>query len=382
MDHLSRTLTALVAVFTFSFFLSCQSRTGNDDAKPSNQQGRSEEPELDYSPRRGLGLNEEQVPEREREVLEGYAREFLRVHERQQKQNEDRTGTQGIKWRGMHAKGHGCLPGKMVVSQNLPNPQGIFQPGASYRLTGRFSNGSGLIAADRERDLRGLAVKLEDVPGTPLLSTGKQEQDFLFTNAERHHAAHIVDLMGFIKASAAGGQERIQFLARHPRMAATLLSQTSRNVRSLADESYWSRSAFRYGDNQAVRFFVKPCTEPQNQQGDREEPIDPDFLNTDLIQRASQENICFTMHMQPQVNPRRQRIEIHNEKWRTPAVELATITFERQAPERSPKCEALSFNPWHGVNAHRPLGNFNRARCLIYQEATNFRTGTEKVRCP
>jgi hypothetical protein len=35
--------------------------------------------------------------------------------------------------------------------------------------------------------------------------------------------------------------------------------------------------------------------------------------------------------------------------------------------------EHLSFSPWHGLLAHQPLGNINRARRPAYREAANFR---------
>jgi hypothetical protein len=33
----------------------------------------------------------------------------------------------------------------------------------------------------------------------------------------------------------------------------------------------------------------------------------------------------------------------------------------------------LSFNPWHTIAEHRPLGNQNRARYRIYQELSRLR---------
>ena len=41
---------------------------------------------------------------------------------------------------------------------------------------------------------------------------------------------------------------------------------------------------------------------------------------------------------------------------------------------RAPACvEETSFNPWHALNEHRPLGSMNRARREIYQAMTDFR---------
>ena len=39
----------------------------------------------------------------------------------------------------------------------------------------------------------------------------------------------------------------------------------------------------------------------------------------------------------------------------------------------APSCESLSFNPWNALVDHRPLGDFNRARCAIYTAMAAFR---------
>jgi hypothetical protein len=39
--------------------------------------------------------------------------------------------------------------------------------------------------------------------------------------------------------------------------------------------------------------------------------------------------------------------------------------------------EHLSFSPWHGLLAHQPLGNINRARRLAYRVSASFRRAQE-----
>jgi hypothetical protein len=39
--------------------------------------------------------------------------------------------------------------------------------------------------------------------------------------------------------------------------------------------------------------------------------------------------------------------------------------------------ELLSFNPWHALAAHRPLGNIMRARKKSYAASSQFRHGSE-----
>ncbi len=35
--------------------------------------------------------------------------------------------------------------------------------------------------------------------------------------------------------------------------------------------------------------------------------------------------------------------------------------------------ERMSFNPWHALAAHRPLGAMNRVRRTVYEHAAQFR---------
>ena len=39
--------------------------------------------------------------------------------------------------------------------------------------------------------------------------------------------------------------------------------------------------------------------------------------------------------------------------------------------------EQLSFNPWHSLASHRPLGNIMRARLKSYQASSHFRRTVE-----
>ena len=44
--------------------------------------------------------------------------------------------------------------------------------------------------------------------------------------------------------------------------------------------------------------------------------------------------------------------------------------------------ENMSFNPWHGLHAHEPLGDINRARGRIYAAISEYRRGRNEVTPP
>lgn len=324
----------------------------------------------------GLGLNEEYIPPRETERFAQYARLFSKIHEDQQKANqsrEDDSGSSSYNFRGMHAKGHGCLKGTLTVTTADKRFQfGVFKNPGTFPIYARFSNGSGLVQSDKKRDLRGLAIKL-DMGDLPQVKGAKEpgKADFLMTNAAVHHAKDIDQLMRFIEASAADAKKRALFMASNPRLTATLLSQTNRQVLTLMGETYWSRTPFQLGPDLAVKYFVKPCktvsSVPLN--GRNVE----DRLKWDLMAKAKEAN-CFHMFVQPQTDPVKEPIENYQVEWKSPSYNVATISFPGQELDRSSVCENAVFNPWNAHVDQKPLGNFNRARLFVYEAAENFRS--------
>ena len=60
----------------------------------------------------------------------------------------------------------------------------------------------------------------------------------------------------------------------------------------------------------------------------------------------------------------------------SPLVQVALLRLPRQtfdSPGQLAFAHHLSFNPWHCVSEHRPLGNQNRARRAIYQRLSQLR---------
>ena len=53
---------------------------------------------------------------------------------------------------------------------------------------------------------------------------------------------------------------------------------------------------------------------------------------------------------------------------------VARIEIKKQAfVENQETCENLSFNPWHSLPEHRPLGVMNRVRKPLYLEVARYR---------
>jgi hypothetical protein len=60
----------------------------------------------------------------------------------------------------------------------------------------------------------------------------------------------------------------------------------------------------------------------------------------------------------------------------SPPVHVAKIMIPAQdfsSATRARFCENLSFNPWHCLAEHKPLGVTNRVRKVIYREISAYR---------
>ena len=83
--------------------------------------------------------------------------------------------------------------------------------------------------------------------------------------------------------------------------------------------------------------------------------------------------------MQVQTDAHRMPIENASVRWPerlSRPVPVATLRLPRQTfdtPAQLAFAHNLSFNPWHCVAAHRPLGNQNRGRRRLYGELSRLR---------
>jgi hypothetical protein len=89
--------------------------------------------------------------------------------------------------------------------------------------------------------------------------------------------------------------------------------------------------------------------------------------------------VHFDFMVQVQTDPNRMPIEDASVVWPeklSPLVTVARLRLPAQefnSVEQLGFADNLSFNPWHSLADHRPLGNQNRARKAIYRELSILR---------
>ena len=276
----------------------------------------------------------------------------------------------GVARRDAHAKGHGCVHAAFEVLGGLPDELrvGIFAQPLTYEAIIRFSNGAGVMAADKQGDSRGMAIKLLGVADSP-----SGTQDFVLVD----HAVFVVrNVADYRELQGASPQWRFFLPSWNPlrfRLHELLLIFAIQRqvVKNPLSQRYWSMTPFAFG-SVACKFSSKPSgplSEFQDTDG-------PDFLHRNLERHLAAGATSFDFMVQLRTRPDRMPIEDPTIDWRedlAPFRTVARITIPAQPLAEAGFCENLSFTPWHGLQAHQPIGGLNRARRAVYDAISRLR---------
>ncbi len=320
----------------------------------------------------------ETIADDEAARFEGYAAELRAM----QKRRAERRGTVS---RALHAKQHLGLVGELTVTAAEDMRRGVFaDAGRTYPVYVRYSNGSGDRRADAAPDARGVAVKLVGVAGKKIIPglEDKKTQDFLFI-AEPAIAFRSPDeFMKFARVADKGplallpallssfglgrGLQVLRRLAAIPKVA------------SMAAHPFYTAVPILFGEGAAVKLALVPTDAAAG------DASGPDALRDDLARRVKAGPLTYSMRAQRFADERSTPVEDASVAWATPFVEIGKLTLPRQDPDSEAGravealVESLSFDPWHAVEAHRPLGAVMRARAVAYRESVLARRAADE----
>jgi hypothetical protein len=181
--------------------------------------------------------------------------------------------------------------------------------------------------------------------------------------------------LDLLKAMNAGGFQRARYFLTHPKSALVGV-RARQQPSSHLDIPYWSTVPYLFGQDRAVKYFVKPSSGTTSP---RPSSLTDTYLHDALRSRLANGEASFDFFVQFQVDEDRTPIEDAMAEWEesdAPYVPVARIRIPKQdidAAETMQKCESVGFNPWNCLSEHRPLGNMNRARREIYEAMARFR---------
>ena len=155
------------------------------------------------------------------------------------------------------------------------------------------------------------------------------------------------------------------------------------SMRSLAERTYFTAVPLRLGP-QAVKLRFRPVDVPP--------PVPPvggpDALAVELQARVRASSLSFRVEAQRFVDEPRTPIEDPTVEWTeraSPWAAVARLTIPAQATESragralAAYVERLSFDPWHALVEHRPLGVVMRARAVAYKHAVIARGAVSEL---
>jgi catalase len=293
--------------------------------------------------------------------------------------------------RDAHAKAHGCVKAEVQVLAELPSElrQGVFsEPGKTWQATMRLSNGNAYPQFDSIRDARGMAIKLLDVPGKQLLTDqpGRGEQDFVMFSHPNFFVSDVAEYRQNVAAQADGkkimaffpGWDPRSWQVRHLFIALATLTPAPP---SPTQTTYFSVSPYKFGEANA-KFRVMPDPEncPVYSLAEQNRNL-PNFLRSALNQRLSTDRVpaCFVLQIQRQDANKYMPIEDTSIEWKESDVPFETVARinvpaqDFDTPALNLQCDNQSFNPWFGIEAHRPIGGINRLRKAVYEAVSDYR---------
>jgi hypothetical protein len=290
--------------------------------------------------------------------------------------------------RDAHPKAHGIVRAEFRVNASIPNElaKGIFIPGKTYEAWIRLSNG--LQDDDNKEDARGMAIKVMGVPGEKLLDDERDAttQDFIMIN---HPAFFMNDpkrYLSFINESSSHSLLSKLIAPVTLGLKGTLIAKElgKGKVSNPLQIRYWSMVPYRLGigpERRAIKFSVKPSSTTMDSIPDNP---GPNYLREALRATLREGDVTMKFLVQPRTSDS-QSVEDSMTEWKeeeAPFHEVASIYIPRQefdTLEQNAFAENISFNPWHALPEHRPLGIVNRIRKVVYDHISRVRHSMNSV---
>jgi hypothetical protein len=288
--------------------------------------------------------------------------------------------------RAGNTKTYGVVRAEFRVRPDIPAAfkKGVFGEPKAYPAWIRFSGPGPLSPPDvADAGILSIAIKVMGVPGDKLLDDEKWTQDFLGISCPTFTTPNTrenLKLQGEIFRNTPTFYFFKPFDSHL--LDAAMQGLYARMNRSPLEVQYWSCVPYLCGEGLAVKYSVRPTSNHKTKI-----PWNPpdNWLRQSLAMRLRAEDVELEFLIQPQTDPRRMPVEDASVEWAerlSPFVPIAKIRLPRQrfdSPEQLAFANVLSYNPWHTTATHRPLGNQNRARKLIYTQLSALRESMNHV---
>jgi Dyp-type peroxidase family len=292
--------------------------------------------------------------------------------------------------RAGNTKTHGVVRGEVITHKDVPENMrhGIFAEPRTFKAWVRFS-GPGPDSPPDIKDVgfTSIAIKLMGVAGPKLLDDEKHTQDLIAVCTPTFVTPNIVEnakLQSEILRGTSvfyfwrpGGTHILDFFMQ------SLWNETQT---SPLEARYWSSVPYLLGEGQAMMYSIQPklATHTRIPRWPFHRPPD-NYLRDALAATLAKQDVEFDILVQVQTDSHRMPIENAAVRWPerlSPFVPVATLRLPQQKNDWAKQfkfAHELSYNPWHCIPEHRPLGNQNRARRRMYWALSTLRQTENQI---
>lgn len=287
--------------------------------------------------------------------------------------------------RPVFLKPHGVAKGLFTIRPDLSDDLrvGVFGH-EKFEAWVRFSSDTVPSQPDIKTTV-GIGIKLFEVPGKKLLEpeTDAKTQDFILQNHDVFFVDTAKDMCEFTYAGVVLHDYQT-YLDAHP-VTNQILNDMQKVVPSLLTTDYWSVLPYAFGAGKYVKYKLVPCDMPETE-SDNENTFDnPYYLHKDLKERLLQGEACFKFLVQFQTDSETMPIDRATVRWDeslSEPIHVATLVLPAQdidARGQATYGENLSYNPWHALAEHQPVGSISDARKVVYEAAAELRRNLNGV---
>jgi hypothetical protein len=326
-------------------------------------------------PDEGLALAEEKLLPGEDAFLDSIIRDmaaYMRAHY-----------APGGFQRAGNTKTHGILRGEFTVRPGVPGEwrHGVFAEPRTFRTWVRFAGPGPASPPDIEEvGVLSIGVKLMGVPGPKLLDDERFTQDFTGISAPTFTTPDVRE-NAKLQAASLRGTPLFYFINPFDSHLLDGLMQGlwARTQTSPLETAYWGCVPFLLGEGRAMQYSFRPRLTTRSRVPRLPRRPPDHYLREAMAATLAQQDVEFDFLVQIQTDAHRMPVEHASVRWPerlSRPVSVATLRLPRQSfdsPAQLAFAHNLSFNPWHTVAAHRPLGNQNRGRRRLYVELSRLR---------
>jgi hypothetical protein len=285
--------------------------------------------------------------------------------------------------RGGNTKTHGIVRAEFIVHDNLPAElrHGIYAQPRTYRAWVRFAGPGPYITPDIDDvGFMSMSIKLMGVPGPKLMEEEKFTQD-MFGVSPPTFVTPDTEANAQLQVESLKNAQIFYFINLHRHHILDLIMQSLwiKTQSSPFEAPYFSCVPYLLGEGQAMQYSMWP-------RSTRRTPIPrlplrppDDYLRDAMVASLAKEDVEFDIRLQLQTDPHLMPIENNAVLWPeklSPRKSVATLRIPRQtfdSPAQLDFAKRLSYNPWHCIPEHRPLGNQSRARRRMYDTLSKLR---------